>query len=170
MANFVPEQQLKILILLALKSAKAPLPLTALTDIPASCDINCLSVQLCVNELLEQKHIIQIGDFVKISETGKIIIKELENDAPLSLRKKITAATTIKLTELRRELNVKTEITEKDSDFDVTLILLDGGSELFKFSFICPTKTQAETCARTFKEQPTEVFRKFLGVLVKEDI
>ena len=171
MANILPDQQLKILILLVFRAAKAPLPLTVLTDIPAdSCDINCLDVQRCVNELIEQKHIVSVGDFCKISDTGEIIIDELESSAPLSLRKKIAAATTIKLAELRIGLSTETTVTETGNDFLTKLVLLDGDSKLFEVSFLCPTKSQAETCIRTFKENPTEVFRKILGVLVKEDI
>lgn len=90
---------------------------------------------------------------------------------PLSLRKKIAAATTIKLAELRIGLSTETTVTgNPGNDFLTKLVLLDGDSKLFEVSFLCPTKSQAETCIRTFKENPTEVFRKILGVLVKEDI
>lgn len=160
----ISNHQIKVLTLLNLIAASAPLPVSTLVEIPISVGVNRPEVTTEDNILrivgeLEECGQISIYEFegknyAVITDAGRQVGETLRSDVPVSLREKAMYLVAEEITKLRRDLCVSTEVKRSDDHYVLTVKLLDDSTEMLNLSLLCPTELQAELMARKFKNDP----------------
>ncbi|MBQ6172566.1 MAG: DUF4364 family protein [Clostridia bacterium] len=168
------DQQIKMMILFALRSAGCPLPSVTIAQILNECGIGQIGTSGELYDLEEKGHVSLITDddteYAVLQKTGTEIVTALGRDLSPTLREKIILATAKEVAKLRKDLGVSASCREKpDGGFDVLFSLTDEGSPLMELTMYAPTKAQADIMISAFKDDPYRVYRDIITSLSKCD-
>lgn len=171
MAANLTDQELKILILFAVKNAGGAIANESLCDILVEADINYIRAKNCIALLEQEENLISLEDegevFVKIPKKTSIAVEELKKYVPVTIRESVAAATAKEISRLRKNLSVITNIekNEQTDDYTVSLTLKDDGKVIFQASLYTPTKMQAEIISNNFNKDSNKIYKNIIATL-----
>ena len=171
MAANLTDQELKILILFAVKNAGGTISNESLCDILAESDINYIRAKNCISLLEHEENLISLKDdgeiFLKIPKKTSIAVEELKKYVPVTIREKVAAATAKEISRLRKNLSVISSIdkNEQNDEYTVNLTLKDDGKVIFYTSLYTPTKMQAEIISNNFNKNSSKIYKNIIAAL-----
>ena len=98
-----------------------------------------------------------------ISPNAELVVRELKNKIPITVRGKVAAAASVAISKIKRDILVKAKISKPDEKgccVVTTELLNDDESLLLKMEIFAPTELQGEMMAKKFRENPSEVYEK----------
>lgn len=169
------DEQLKVLILFALKSAVSPIPQSTLGEILGNCDINYFNIGPVLEEVIETNLVSRLKEenttFLVLSDKGREIADILKGEISVALRQKVVYYTSLAIGKLRKDLSVETSVNQRLNnglvEYVVNLKLKDDGADLMNLFLYSPTELQAEMIINAFKENPQTVYKKILETFIK---
>lgn len=166
------EEEMKILILFALKSAGGILETETLCDVVASGDVNYIDIKTALAEIIKlglaQTYEDNENILLVISPNAELVVRELKNKIPITVREKVAAAASVAISKIKRDILVKAKISKPDEKgccVVTTELLNDDESLLLKMEIFAPTELQGEMMAKKFRENPSEVYEKVIAAL-----
>lgn len=102
-----------------------------------------------------------------ITNQGRLIADELENNLPRAVREKAVETVTSYLERIKSEKENKVIILKNDKGFTVTCIISDNSFEMLKVSLYAPNREIANNIKNKFYEDPSEMYSKILSFLTE---
>ena len=163
----------KLLMLYVLKSIKEPISNTQLTEIILENNfMNYFTFQQYLAELEDSK-------FVEYHEANdkKLLILTEKGDNVLSLFKARISPSKLsiiddyikdKIGSIKKELTIHADYTLGDSDdsFVVDLKAIEDQALLMELKLSVPTKNQATSICKKWKENPSEIYNNIINILI----
>lgn len=166
------EEEMKILILFALKSAGGLLETEILCDVVASGDVNYISIKTVLAKVTESgliKTYNNNGIMLSIlSPEADIVVRELKNKIPITVREKVASAASVAIAKMEKGFLVKASVSKPESNGFCTVkieLFNDDGKSLLKMEVLSPTEMQGEMMAKKFKDNPSFVYEKVISAL-----
>lgn len=165
----VSKETMRVLLLYAIKAAGGVIPVGRLLDAAALTDLKFMELTACFNSMVEDGTV-SVEEFegeryAAIDGKISLAVEEIKNQVPLSMRKTVSAAVAAEMANAKRELEVKTEITEETEGYALRLLLTGSGSDALDMRLYLPTLLQAEQTAAKFKADPYGIYGEILNLL-----
>lgn len=165
----------KLLVLYVIKSLRQPISKTQLTEIILENNfINYFTLQQYISEL-------ETADFVgyveknnkkliTITDKGENVLS-IFNDRISPIKRDIIDNYISKtIDNIKKELTIHSDYTiEKNNSFIVNLKALEDEILLMDLKISVPTKKQATSLCSRWKENPSEIYTKFVQVLFNDE-
>lgn len=167
--GFVREKlEIKILILYILSRLKAPIDFDSLADL-TMCDdgISYFDFAECIDELEKTGHIQKEASQYIITNKGIINGTATETAVPYSVRNKAKDSVNTFNFEVERQSNIKTEIQYKLGEFEVSLILSDGFSEILNMKMKTDSEKNAMELEKGFKNKAEKLYNTILKCILE---
>lgn len=159
---------IKFLILYLMARVAAPIDFPTLTEL-TMCDegVDYFDFAEAVSELVNSDHLTLKDGLYEITEKGRANGAVCESSLPYSVKHKCSA-NLVKLNGiLRRNAQVRAEITPRESGgFTARMFLDDDGGNLLTLEFFCGSQEQAQRLADGFKTKPERVYNEVLSALL----
>lgn len=162
--------EIKLLILYILARVEEPIDLPTLTDL-ALCDegVDYFRFAEELSNLCETAHVIMRDEKYEITKKGKTNGGLCEKEIPYSVRLKCDQNTQALNTVLRRNNQVRAEITPRgNGTMNVRLCLKDDSGPVLLIEVLAPSEENAQRIASHFKDQPEQVWNQVLSALNAE--
>ena len=158
---------LKLLVLYIMNQAAGPITFLQLFEL-ALCDagVDYFSLTQAVEHMVATGQLTREGERYAITDKGRRNSQICESSLPRSVRQHCDH-NLIQVNEaLRREVQVRTQITEgKNGTVNLCLTLEDDTSPLFHLSLFSPTRTQAEQWGQAFQADPYALYLNIIKLL-----
>lgn len=103
-----------------------------------------------------------------VTESGKLIVNQLDTALPISIREKTISATINLLAKVKRENENVVTIKKADNGCHVTCNISGGDDvNLLTINLFVPDMRQAELVKRNFQEDPNLIYTCMLALLTK---
>lgn len=103
-----------------------------------------------------------------ITESGKLIVSQLDTALPISIREKTISAAINLLAKIKRENENKVLIKKENNGYYVTCNISGGSNmNLLNFTLFVPDIKQAELVKKNFQEIPNLIYSCILALLTK---
>ena len=164
---------LKLLVLYIMDRAAGPITFIQLFEL-ALCDagVDYFSLTQAVDHMVATGQLTCERERYAITDKGRRNSQICESSLPRSIRQHCDH-NLIQMNEaLRREAQIRTQITEEKSGaVNLCLALEDDTSPLFHLTLFSPTRAQAEQWERTFRADPYAIYLNLVKLLdnKKED-
>lgn len=163
------QNEIRILICYLLSSVNAPLSKNDILNIVQDNGLaNYFEVTDALSELAEHGHVIFSGEnneICTVSETAKLIAKQLDTALPHSVRDKAVAAAINLLAKAKRERENKVEIQKDERGYRVSCHISGGNMDLMNFTLHVPDQFQAQMVKEQFHNSPETVYRMLLALV-----
>jgi hypothetical protein len=165
--EFTDSNEIKILIMYALKALEHPVLFSDLGDV-VLCNgvVNYFEYSHNLYELLITGHVDRIKqdktELYKLTRFGAKALEELWPRLPSSVREKTLKAAVAVLTRHRRESEARCSIGQKGKNWYLTLSILEKEDPLMELKILVPNKLQAELICKRFQENPAQVYSQIL--------
>ena len=165
---------IKIFILFLLNEIDYPLDYFALCEVISENHyVGSFDFAECFAELCRQDHIVEKEldgvKYYRISETGKLVATELQDNLSESIREKSrqSAARVVSLYMRGAKLQSSIE-TRKDGQYTVHCAITEDAGTLLAVDLSVSSAAQAEKIRRYFESKPEAIFRGMLAVMTGE--
>lgn len=163
----------KLLILYALKTAKQPVSQPDLTDmIMAGGSANYFDFSEALSQLMTIGHIKKVEDegqeLLAATQLGLDTVELFEKRLPYSVREKTMRIVIQTLSKIRADADLVCKVEERSSGFTVTCGVQDLDDMLFQVSLAVANRMQADLIVRRFKENPEYIYRTILLLLTDD--
>ena len=157
---------LKLLVLYIMDRAAGPITFLQLFEL-ALCDagVDYFSLSQAVNHMVETGQLTLEEDRYAITDKGRRNSQICAGSLPLSVRRHCDSNLIRVNNALRREAQVRSQITEDESGLSLHLTLEDGASPLFHLTLFSPSREQAERWEQTFQADPSALYLNIIGLL-----
>ena len=162
------ELDLKLLVLYIMNRAAAPITFLELLDL-ALCDagVDYFSLTQAVGHLTETGHLSLEDGRYAITEKGRRNSGICEDSLPFSVRRRCDENLVQVNLRLRREAQVRCDLTPRpDGTCAVLLALDDQSGSLLRLEVLVPSREQAEALARRFRDRPEQLYLSVLAALL----
>lgn len=166
------EEEIKILILFALKSAGGLLETEKLCEVAAAADVNYITMKTVLAEVVDRGLITPYNNngimLSSLSKEADLVVRELKTKIPITVREKVAAAAAVAVAEMQKDFMVRASVSEPLSNgfCTVTLELFDDSDRsLLKMDVLAPTELQGEMMAKKFKDNPSLIYSKVISAL-----
>lgn len=164
---------LRILILYAVNEAPMGIsPDYVCNIVSTATEEGNLNVENCMKDLVEKELlkslIIDDVSLVTITNNGKLVVKQLQSNVSISLRKQISNKVLEEIARLRGELFVNSTYSKapySENGYIVTMELKDSNDVLMSMEIYAPSQLQAENISKNFKNNPNEIYSKIINIL-----
>ena len=159
---------IKLLILYIMARVTAPISMPVLTDL-ALCDagVDYFLFAESVSELVESGHLTLENDSYVITEKGRKHSEITESSLPYSVRLKCGKALSSLNSRLRRDAQVRSQVTPReDGTFTLQLALDDNDGNLFSLDLLVATEEQGNHIAKRFQVSPAQIYNDILTILL----
>lgn len=131
---------------------------------------NYFEMHNAINNLLSKGHIIEseTKDFIylQLTDSGNIIISQLESSLPRTVREKATKAAMDILTIIKRERETNFEFKQENNSCYLYCTINDGNLELTTIKLLVPNKETADIIKnQLIKTDPSLVFHSVVALL-----
>ncbi len=167
------KSEIKLLICYLLASVSTPLSKSDIISIIQDNGLaNYFEVTDSIAELTENGNLLLSGEkeeLCAISETGRMVAKQLDKSLPSAVRDKAVAAAINLLAKAKRESENKVEILKADRGYNVVCHISGGQMELMNFTLYVPDMYQANMVKDQFHRAPETVYRMLLALVTGND-
>ncbi|MCR4944991.1 MAG: DUF4364 family protein [Clostridium sp.] len=165
----------KLLLLYILQVLKRPISNSQLTEIVLENNlINYFTLQQYLSELVASG----FSQYEEINEK-KLLVLTKKGETVLSLFKDRISPSKINILDnyikdtidsIKKELTILSDYTLIENDnFLVDLKALEDNSTLMELKISVPSKSQAISLCKTWKENPSDLYHKIINILITED-
>lgn len=165
----VSKETMRVLLLYAIKAAGGVIPVDRLLDAAALTDLKFIELTACLNSMVEDGTVLveeyEGERYAAIDNAISLAVEEIKNQVPLSMRKTVSTAVASEMANAKRDLEVKSEISEIAGGYSLRLLLAGSESDALELRLTLPTRLQAEQTAAKFKEDPYGVYSAILNLL-----
>lgn len=168
MAGFIHDKlDTKLLVLYIMDRAAAPIDFATLTDL-SMCDsgVDYFQFAEAVAELTGSGHLDQKEEIYTITAKGRRACAAGESSLSPVIRQRCDRRLAPLNQALKRQAQVRTQITEQPLGFDVHLSMDDDQGSLLSLTLLSPTREDAQRMADNFLAHPDRVYNGLLGVLL----
>ncbi len=161
---------IKLLVLYIMDHIAAPIDFATLTDL-AMCDsgVDYFQFAEAVAELMSSGHLEKQGELYTATEKGRRTCAAGESSLSPVIRQRCDQRLDPLNRAMKRNAQVRAEVTQRPAGFEVHLSLDDDEDSLFSLTLIAPTQEDAQRMADRFREHPDRVYNGLLGVLLAND-
>jgi len=164
--------EIKFLILYVASRLIEPVPFEAMQEL-TMCDegIDFFDFSECLSALVSSEHLVISEDgLYSITEKGLHNGKICESSLPYSVRLRADKTITIYNQKLKRQSQVKSEITPRaNGTYTVTLSFSDDNEEsILKMELMVPKEVMAQDLAKRFKKNAEQLYSGILNALFEE--
>ncbi len=167
------KSEIKLLICYLLASVNTPLSKSDIISIIQDNGLaNYFEVTDSLAELTEKGNLIVSGEkkeLCAISETGRMVAKQLDKSLPSAVRDKAVAAAINLLAKAKRESENQVEIIKAERGYNVVCHISGGEMELMRFTLYVPDMYQANMVKDQFHRSPETVYRMLLALVTGND-
>lgn len=168
------KNDIKILICYLLNSISTPLSeediMTVLQEHSLT---NYFEAAAAISDLKNMNNISSLdnSNLYTVTESGKMIAKQLNASVPISARDKAVSAAINLLSKKQREKENTVEISKIDNGYSVKCTVSGGSTEMLSFTLYVPDILQAEQVKKNFQNRPDLIYRIILaGVTMNSDL
>ncbi len=131
----------------------------------------CVSVFLLIEALgsLEEKLLVEKNDTIyKITDNGKVMLREFKNTVPLSIRENSLETGLKILARDEFERSVKCRIIEEKGTYFLSVRFLNemGGPDLLDTKIYAPNEEQAQKMYEHFMSDPSEIIAQVMKLFI----
>jgi len=163
------KNEIRILICYLLSSVNAPLSKSDILNIIQDNGLaNYFEVTDALAELTEKGNVITSGEkneLCSVSETARMIAKQLDTALPPVVRDKAVAAAINLLAKAKRENENQVEIVKTARGYNVICHISGGDMDLMNFTLYVPDLYQANMVKRNFHRSPQDVYSMMLALV-----
>ena len=170
------DDRIRLMILLALISAKKPITREVLCNIIIYDSLaEYFSILENLSALTKADLVVELSvkgsdtNLLYITDYGKDTFEELKLRLSLSIREKIACSALKAMSSYNRENSVLGDRYPKDDGFIADLALVDGKTELMKLSVFVPNELQSAAIVKHFKNNPELIYKTIIDVLTASD-
>jgi len=165
--------EIRILICYILKTINKPIPSIVLKEVLHYEGIaNYFEVSYAISELEANGHIKVVAEdgdkHYMVSTTGIDIVKTLENNLPITIRKLSCNYITKRLSRIRYEKENRVTIKILEKGCSVSCSVLEGTNEVLTVSLFVPDEDCAKKIKESFLNDPTSVFIGVTNIMLKD--
>ncbi|XOQ49294.1 MAG: DUF4364 domain-containing protein [Eubacteriales bacterium] len=166
------KNEIRILICYLLSSVDVPLSKTDILNIIQDNGLaNYFEVTDSLAELVEKGNLVVSGEnneLYSVSQTARLIAKQLDKDLPPVVRDKAVAAAIRLLAKTKRERENKVEIIKTERGYNVTCHISGGKMDLMNFTLHVPDLYQANMVKNNFHQSPEDVYQMLLALVTND--
>lgn len=163
------KNEIRILICYLLSSVDAPLSKSDILNIIQDNGLaNYFEVTDALAELTEKGNVITSGEkneLCSVSNTARMIAKQLDTALPPVVRDKAVAAAINLLAKAKRENENKVEIIKTTKGYNVICHISGGDMDLMSFTLYVPDLYQAKMVKENFHRSPEDVYSMMLALV-----
>ena len=163
----------KLLMLYVLKSIKDPISNTQLTEIILENNfMNYFTFQQYLAELEDSRfveyHEANDKKLLALTEKGDNVLSFFKDRISPSKIAIIVEYIKDKIGSIKKELTIQADYTlgESDDSFIVDLKAIEDQSLLMELKLSVPTKNQATSICKKWKENPSEIYNNIINILI----
>lgn len=163
------KNEIRILICYLLASVEAPLAKEDIIGIMRDNGLaNYFEVADAIAEMAEKGLLLAAEkgeESVTVSESGRLIAKQLDTAVPASVRNKAVGAAINLLAAAKRERENRVEFVKVEHGYNVVCHISGGETDLMSFSLYVPDLRQAKMVRENFHRSPETVYRMLLALV-----
>lgn len=163
------KEQIRLLICYILEKTGYPLSADSIVEILQQCGLaNYFEAADSVSNLIKNKNIIPAesdNTLYTVSDSGRIISKQLESELPASVKDKAIGAVLLLIDKQRTEKENKVKILKTENGYNVNCNISDGHMTLLSFDIYVPESSQANAVKRNFHKDPNFVYQTMIAML-----
>ena len=162
---------IKFLVLYLMARVAGPIDFSTLTDL-TMCDagVDYFDFAEAVSELVDTGHLTLEEDRYAITDKGRRNGAACESSLPYSVKRRCSAALSKVNSALRRDAQVRSQITDRaEGGCTLRLSLDDEGGSLLLLELFCASRVQADRLAAGFKARPEQVYHELISALMESE-
>ncbi|HCR43664.1 MAG TPA: DUF4364 domain-containing protein [Ruminococcaceae bacterium] len=161
------KSEIRILICYLLSSVGSPLTKDDIISIISDYGLaNYFETADAVSDMLGKGLVVsEAGGCISVTDTGRMIAKQLDTALPPTIRDKAVKAAVNLLAKAKREKENKVEINAANGGYSVVCHISGGSSDLMCFSISVPDMRQALTVKKNFQNSPETIYRVLLALV-----
>lgn len=164
------KNEIKILICYIIEKIEIPLKKSDVILVLQTYGLaNYFETSEAFSELESNGSIKNIDDKIEITSQGKIIVEELSQKLPLTVKDKALKLIKSYTERMKIEKENKVIIRENKYGFDVTCIISGGNFEMLKLTLYAPDKEFANTIKNNFYKNPGQVYNYILSLVTGQN-
>ena len=159
-------QEIKILICYMLMGIPAPLPRQAILDILSGEEMaNFFESEAAIDELIRQNHLVEEGDELVLTESGKQVATTLSSRIPFTLREQSIKAALRLLLRKQRERDNTVTVERREHGRDVICTIHEADEALLSVTLRVADDLQANLIKENFMDNPTLLYQSVIALL-----
>lgn len=166
-------QEIKILICFLLDKIKFPLKKNDITSILQNYGLaNYFEASQAFSEMVANNNIVldseESGEY-SITPSGKMIVEELSDMIPVSIREKALKSVDSYISRLKSEQENKVIIKKNPRGYDVICKISGGEFNMLELKIYAPNLMEATIIRDNFYRSPETLYREIMTYLTKSD-
>lgn len=166
-------QEIKILICFLFDKVKFPLKKNDVTSVLQNYGLaNYFEASQAFAEMEANKNIVlnseETGEY-SITPSGKIIVEELADMIPRSVREKALKSVDLYMSRLKSEKENKVLIKKNPRGYDVICKISGGEFNMLELKIYAPDMLEATIIRDNFYKSPETLYREIMSYLTKSD-
>lgn len=166
-------QEIKILICFLLGKIKFPLKKNDITSILQNYGLaNYFEASQAFSEMVANNNIVldseESGEY-SITPSGKMIVEELSDMIPVSIREKALKSVDSYMSRLKSEQENKVIIKKNPRGYDVICKISGGEFNMLELKIYAPNLMEATIIRDNFYRSPETLYREIMTYLTKSD-
>ncbi len=166
-------QEIKILICFLLDKIKFPLKKNDITSILQNYGLaNYFEASQAFSEMVANNNIVldseESGEY-SITPSGKMIVEELSDMIPVSIREKALKSVDSYMSRLKSEQENKVIIKKNPRGYDVICKISGGEFNMLELKIYAPNLMEATIIRDNFYRSPETLYREIMTYLTKSD-
>jgi predicted transcriptional regulator len=166
-------QEIKILICFILDKLSKPLKKSDITSTLQNYGLaNYFEASQAFSEMVDNNNIAPDENnegYYVITESGKMIVKELSGTLPATVKEKALKSANTYLERIKSEQENKVSITKNSRGYNVTCCVSDGEFDMLELTLYAPDINMASVIRDNFYKDPSEIYYSILSLLAKGD-
>lgn len=167
------KQEIKILICFILDKLSKPLKKSDITVILQNYGLaNYFEASQAFSEMVANHNIITDetdNNYYVIAESGKMIVEELSNTLPASVKEKALKSAELYLERVKSEQENKVTIKKNDWGYSVTCSVSGGEFNMLELTLYAPDINAASTIRDNFYKDPGNVYHNIIFMLTTDN-
>lgn len=166
-------QEIKILICFLLDKIKFPLKKNDITSILQNYGLaNYFEASQAFSEMVANNNIVldseESGEY-SITPSGKMVVEELSDMIPVSIREKALKSVDSYMSRLKSEQENKVIIKKNPRGYDVICKISGGEFNMLELKIYAPNLMEATIIRDNFYRSPETLYREIMTYLTKSD-
>ncbi len=167
------KQEIKILICFILDKLDKSLTKNDITSILQNYGIaNYFEASQAFSEIAANNSIVadeKDSSYYLITESGKMIVKELSNTLPSSVKDKALKSAQLYLDRVKSEQENKVTVKKNNRGYSVTCIISGGEFSMLELTLYAPDINAASMIRDNFYKNPGEVYHNIISMLTEDN-
>ena len=163
--------KIKLLICFVMDRLDLPVQAQTVSDIILDRGLaNYFEVSAALGELIEQHCVSAVPgtspEQYVLTHRGRALLDTIVTDLPLSVRDKALASADEMVIQKRDREQNKVTITQVEDGYDISIRMLDIGSDLLRLTLYVPDRETADRVSEKFYKDPAKLYSGVLDLLL----